>query len=384
MKKSLLIIVILIGSLTATAQQASTIKQLNGNIINVKQMQSRLAHIVDSARITGLQVAIINNNKVVWINSFGLKNTTTQAKLNDSTIMYGASFTKSISAYIFLRLVAKGIFNLDKPIHLYLKKPIAAYEKWKDLAGDTIAFNKITARMLLSHSSGMPILRALYNDKLNLIAKPGEKFYYSNEGMNFLGFVIEEYTGKSLVAISDEEVFKPLHMANTNFIWQTRFESNFSTAYYKDGKVYGSERKMSTRGAGSVSTTAADYAKFVIALSTRQGLSKVLFNQMLSPQIIINSRKGFGPERDSLTTENKKSHLAWGLGVGLIKTPYGKAFFHTGHGEANQNYYLVYPEKGIAIVMLSNSENFEGAAALFLKATIGDTYAPLKWLGYYL
>ncbi len=341
-----------------------------------------LTHIIDSAGIAGLQVAIINNNQTVWMKSFGLKDTEKQLKLDDSTEMYAASLTKVVSAYLFLRLVDKGIFSLDTPVKRYLKMSISAYPKWKDLADDTVAFNQITPRMLLSHSSGMPVLRALYNNSVKLIARPGEKFYYSNEGLNLLGFVIEEYTGRRLEVLAREEVFGPLQMNHTSMIWEPGFEKNFSYAYFKDGKKYGSERRESSRAAGSMTTTAADYAKFVINLMNRKGLPAKLYSQMLSPQIRVRSKRGFGPLKDSLTTDNDQMNLSWGLGTGLFKSPYGPAFFHSGHGDANQNYFVAFPAKGIAIVLMSNSENFEHASALILNACIADHYSPLGWLGH--
>lgn len=236
--------------------------------------------------------------------------------------------------------------------------------------------------MLLSHSSGMPVLRGLYHDKVNLIARPGEKFYYSNEGLNLLGFMIEEYTGKQLEQLAKEEVFIPLQMDHTSMVWDTAFEKNFSLAYYKDGKVYGSERRISGRAAGSMTTTAADYAKFVINLMVQKGLSHQIYAEMFSPQISVKSKRGFGPLKDSLTLDNNKIHLAWGLGTGLFQSKAGNAFFHTGHGEANQNYYVAFPSKGIALILLSNSENFESASDQILKTCIGDKYSPLKWLGH--
>lgn len=103
---------------------------------------------------------------------------------------------------------------------------------------------------------------------------------------------------------------------------------------------------------------------------------------MLAPQIAVTSKRGFGSLKDSLTHENDAMQLAWGLGIGLFQSPYGKGFFHTGHGEANQNYAVAFPEKGIAVVLLSNSENFERVSAQIVKACIGDTYSPFKWLGH--
>jgi len=364
------------------AQSQVSISHLDGIKVSTAFIEKKINHILDTGHVTGLQLVIIENNQIAYQHSFGLKDVAKQAPLNDSTEMYAASLTKPVSAYITLSLVDKGVIDLDKPIHLYLKQPIGSYEKWKDLAADTASFNKITLRMLLSHSSGLPVLRGMYHDKVNLIAKPGEKFYYSNEGMNLLGFVIEEYTGKKLDMLAREFVFDPLNMPHSGMLWQPAFERNYSLAYFEDGKVYGSERRTSTRAAGSMTTTATDYAHFVIQLMQRKGLNADLYAQMLKPQIHITSKKGFGPERDSTTHMYDGIQLAWGLGAGLFQSTVGPAIFHTGHGDANQNYFVAYPDKGIAIVLLSNSANFEHTAKEILKVCIGDSYSPLKWLSY--
>ncbi|HVK49664.1 MAG TPA: serine hydrolase domain-containing protein, partial [Pseudobacter sp.] len=198
MTKLLLILTCVLCIYPVFAQQTARIKHIDGKPVSTQSITTRLQQLVDSVKIAGLQVAIINGNKTVWTGSFGYKDIENQQRLNDSTVMYAASLTKPVAGYIFLRLAEKGIFSLDKPVHLYLKKPIGEYPKWKDLADDTASFNLITPRMLLSHSSGLPVLRQLYGNKTNLIAKPGEKFYYSNEGINLLGFMIEEYTGRKL------------------------------------------------------------------------------------------------------------------------------------------------------------------------------------------
>jgi CubicO group peptidase (beta-lactamase class C family) len=380
--KKLLTLTFWIWMLPLFSQNTTQIRHLNGKKIDVKILEQQLSRLVDSAKIAGLQVAIVNHNKIVYSSAFGFKDIEKKKKLNDSTVMYGASLTKPVSAYIFMRLVDKGIFNLDQPVYTYLKKPIGEYAKWKDLAEDTASFNMITPRMLLSHSSGLPVLRQLYGNKVNLIAKPGEKFYYSNEGINLLGFMIEEFTGKKLEVIAREEVFGPLQMRHSGMIWEKTFEDNFSYAYFKDGKKYGSERRESSRAAGSMSTTARDYAQFMINLMKEKGLSGSGYHQLFLPQIMVRSKRGFGPLKDSITHENDDIRLAWGLGIGLFKSSFGKAFFHTGHGDANQNYAVAFPEKGTAVIILSNSENFEKNSSQIVKLCIGKTESPLEWLGH--
>ncbi|MGI9649740.1 serine hydrolase domain-containing protein [Chryseobacterium sp. RLHN22] len=363
-------------------QKVTQIKHLDGKSVSSEVLQKRLQQIVDSANLAGLQVAIVNKNKIVWSSSFGYKDVENQQKLDDNTAMYAASLTKPISAYMFLRLVDKGIFDLDKPIHYYLKKPIKEYPKWKDLNENIESFNLITPRMLLSHSAGLPVLRQLYDNKVLFLAKPGEKYYYSNEGINLLGFVVEEYTGKTLQTIAVEEVFVPLKMTATSMIWERKFENNFSNGYFSDGKKYGSERRETARAAGSMTTTAIDYSRFIIQLMKRKGLKENTMNQMLSPQIAVKSKRGFGPLKDTFTNDNDEIKLSWGLGVGLFQSSYGPGFFHTGHGDANQNFALGFPDKEIAVVLMSNSENFEHVSKQILETCVGKSNVPLKWLGH--
>ena len=133
---------------------------------------------------------------------------------------------------------------------------------------------------------------------------------------------------------------------------------------------------------GSMVTTAGDYARFLAGILNAEGQRKATVDEMLQPQIAINYKRMFGPDAWTMTDENQNIHLAWGLGWGRFDTPYGRAFFHTGNGIGWQNYTVTYIDKGIGIVMLSNSDNFESVAEEIAKKAIGDIYSPYDWLGY--
>jgi hypothetical protein len=70
------------------------------------------------------------------------------------------------------------------------------------------------------------------------------------------------------------------------------------------------------------------------------------------------------------------------LGFGLFQTEQDWAFFHTGHDLGWQNYTVTFKDKGIGIVLLSNSDNFESVARQIAALTIGDQHTPFDWLGY--
>lgn len=358
----------------------NTIKRLDDSKISSTRLTKKMQHLVDSAHIVGLSMVIINNNKIVYENTFGTKDKRTHEKLDNQTVMYAASLTKPLFAYAFLQLIDQKIFNLDTPVYRYLKKPVAEYDKWKDLANEP-NFNKITARMLLSHSSGLPVVRFIYGNRLTLLAPPGEKFYYSNEGMNLLGFVVEEYTGKTLETIIKESVYDKLNMTQTGMVWHPEFDKNFAFGYDMKGELIGAEKRTSARAAGSMVTTAHDYAQFIMQTIKQAGLSQNLYKQMLAPQIYLKNLRGFGPARDSLTTQNDAIKLAWGLGWGMFQSKHGQAYFHAGNSEGWKNYCVVYPNKKMAVIILSNSDKIEAQFGKIIHMAIKDNQSPMQWLG---
>jgi CubicO group peptidase (beta-lactamase class C family) len=195
--------------------------------------------------------------------------------------------------------------------------------------------------------------------------------------------VVEEITGKDLETLAQQKIFQPLGMTRSNYVWQPEFESNYASPHDVYGRPRGMDIHPLKAGAGgSLVTTAGDYARFLAGILNAKGQRKETVDEMLQPQIAINYKRMFGPEAWVMTDEYEDIHLSWGLGWGLFESPSGRAFFHTGHGPGWQNYTVTFIDKGIGIVMLSNSDNFESVAEEIAKKTIGDIYSPYDWLGY--
>ena len=129
-------------------------------------------------------------------------------------------------------------------------------------------------------------------------------------------------------------------------------------------------------------TTIADYAKFIEQLMQQKGLAKKYYDDMLSKQIGIYSKTQFPPIQSATTDENRGIDLSYGLGWGLMKTPYGKAFFKEGHDDAWRNYNVNFPGSGTSIIIMTNSANGELIFKELLEKIIGDVFTPWKWEGY--
>ena len=102
-------------------------------------------------------------------------------------------------------LVEEGVIDLDKPLQAYLAKPLPDYPAYADLAGDE-RYKQITARMVLSHSTGFPNWRQFEPDgRLKFLFAPGARYSYSGEGFALLQMVVEEITGRDLETLAQAE-----------------------------------------------------------------------------------------------------------------------------------------------------------------------------------
>lgn len=369
--------------------QQKEISKLDGTKISTSEIDQIVTKLMDSAKVEGLSLAILNNNKPVYVKAYGYKYKAQNELLDTATVNYGASLSKAVFAVLTLKLNEQGIIDLDKPIYKYLQKPIADYEDFAELGNDE-RYKEITARMCLSHTTGLPNIRYIHPitgeldtlGTLKLYFKPGTRYAYSGEGIKFLQLAVEDITGKNVEELAEEQIFKPLKMFRTGYIWHDNFDNDFAIGHLNDGRIIIKKKRTTPNAAGSLVTTISDFAKFVSGLMQGKILKNKTFKEMLEPQIKINSKYQFPTIMEETTTENEKIQLSYGLGWGLLQCEYGKAFFKEGHSDAWRNYNINFIDKGISIIIICNSENGEALFKELLEKTIGDKYTPWKWERY--
>lgn len=89
--------------------------KLNKEKIASDQLDLKVESLRKAAHIAGLEVAIFNDNKVIYRNTFGYKNTLTNEPIKNQTNIYGASLSKAVFAVMVMSLVQKGVLYLDIP-----------------------------------------------------------------------------------------------------------------------------------------------------------------------------------------------------------------------------------------------------------------------------
>jgi CubicO group peptidase (beta-lactamase class C family) len=385
MKKWMTGVLLLIGLAGCSRQEsrlfpnAASVKRLDGSTITSEEIDTTVTRVMRAAKVTGVGLAIFNDDKIVYLGAYGHRNLKKNLLLTEDSVMSAASFTKVAFVYMVMQLVQEGTLNLDKPIAGYLPKALPKYSDYKDLAGDE-RWKKITARMLLDHTSGFPNWRFFEDDKkLHIHFEPGSRFAYSGEGIDLLQLVVEKVTKKGTGDLMRERVFEPLGMTRTSMTWRLAFESDHAEGYDEQENSLGPQRRLWADAAGSMLTTPRDFARFMQAVMQGQRLNKETRETMLSPQIAILSKHEFPALSTETTEENKPIRLSYGLAWGLYWTPYGKAFFKEGHDDGWRNYTVCFDEPKTGILIMTNSSNGESIYKELLETLLKNSYTPIEW-----
>lgn len=366
-----------------------SIIRLDNSTVTESELDKKIEDLITKAKVHGIAISVFNNNEPIYSKTFGYKKFETKDTLKPTTNIYGASLSKAVFAVLVMKLVEEGVIELDKPLQQYLDTPIYDYKprtRWHDdysnLKFDS-QYKKITARMALSHTGGFPNWRWDNADqKLRVNFTPGSQYGYSGEGMVYLQVVLEKKLGKPLDSLMNEKIFRPLGMKHSAYYWNPEFETDYALGHNTEGKAYEKDKDNEPRSASTLETTLEDYTLFTKAVLNNSIISSSSTKTMFSPQMRLRSVQQFGPLRFKDSTLNDKIELSNGLGWIILKSPYGFGALKEGHGDGFQHYTILFPEKGIGIVIMTNSDNGESIFKELLEYSIGDQYTPWYWENY--
>jgi CubicO group peptidase (beta-lactamase class C family) len=375
-------------SLCLAAPKPGVIRRLDGTTISFAQAQSFAKKTLEAAHVTGAQIVVMDEGRLVWSEAFGLRRRDPELPMDRETTLWAASITKSVFATYVMQLVERGEFQLDVPVAKQLPKSLDQYEDYRDKASELVkdpAWPTVTPRMLLSHTSGLRNFAAIEPDKkMHLHFKPGAQFLYSGEGINLVQFVIEQKKGRPLDQLMQDAFFTPLGMTRTGIIYRQEFAGDVADRYDLDETFRSQTKRFPARAAGSMTTSAEDLAKFMTALFDGKLLKPKKQTEMLTPVYRIPTEHEFGLKPvEGEGTEGPAVGLAYGVGWGLLThTKYGPAFFKEGHGDGAQNYMICFERRRACMILLTNSDNGELTFRPLLEKIFGDTVTPWEWEGY--
>ncbi len=332
------------------------------------RLATEIPALMEKAEVPGVGVAVIESGRVSYVHSFGVKSAATKQPVDERTVFEAASLTKPVVAYAALKLAGQGKLDLDKPLSDYLAAPYIQDAR----------LGQITARRVLTHTTGFPNWRPDGKPLVTVFA-PGERFSYSGEGFVYLGFVMERITGTLLDRLVAQLVFEPLGMKDSSLVWEKPFDQQSATGHTEAGVPRTKGRPLQPNAAASMQTTAADYARFMIALMNGTGLKPELARAMISTQTQVDN--GCANCVGRPVTKPSET-IAWGLGVGIQHTASGESFWHWGDNGGFRCLMAGYPAQKKGVIVFTNSANGLAIAPRIAELALGEKLPASAWVSY--
>jgi CubicO group peptidase (beta-lactamase class C family) len=343
---------------------------------------NELPRMLRVASVPGAAVGIVEADSST-ARGFGVTRAQDGEPVTGDTIFEAASLSKPVFAYLVHMLVAESKLDLDRPLADYIALPNPA---------DAIA-RTITARHVLSHTTGWRNWRFNRDQQLTADFTPGSRWSYSGEGYYFLQRVVEHVTGQGILRLTQARIFDPLGMRHSSYMWRADLDGHralphsnrgvpresssallardFVAALAREGRsamewrhedaerVLPTIRKDSAalpnallpNVAASLLTTASDYATFL-----RHLWSSALLERMTTRVIQMNEA------------------LAWGLGIGL-ETPGANgqtSFWHWGDNPGFKNFVVGDVATKHAVVVFTNGDNGRAIYERIVRGIRGD------------
>lgn len=306
---------------------------------NVVVPEMRAYHVPDVA------VAVVRRGAIVVDTVFS------SSAADAEPLFEAASLSKPVFATLVMMLARQGRLDLDAPL--------GGDDDWPTMADPR--GKAITARMVLSHTSGLP--NGVGNAGPTLAFDPGARWQYSGAAYRYLQRVVEHATGQPLDVLATRMLFVPLDMQHTGFT-ETTTRANDLPGHDRDGRVMPNNVFRRASAASSLRTTAVDYARFLRAVLTATDDTSSIVRTadvaaMLTPAVVVVTTLG----------------LSWGLGWAVA----GPVFFHWGSNPGSKSFVMGDRSTGTGIVILTDGDNGLELAPAIVRRVTGRDYRFFKF-----
>jgi CubicO group peptidase (beta-lactamase class C family) len=340
--------------------------------MSFSQLEQFIYDKMSETRLPSVSAAVIKDGEVAWAKSFGARSLETGMPASPKTLYCIGSVTKSFTVLAVMQLVEQGKLSLEDPIEKYLPFSVRPFGE------------PIKIWHFLSHSSGIPALgyaelairhqigvtdqwmpfnssgdMFTFMQKANdwVVTRPGERWFYLNEGYAMIGIVIEKVTGMAFDEYVKKNILEPIGMTRSGFR-KEEMESigDFATPYVttQEGtRLPSSYPYGQIDAAGGLISSIEDMAE-VVKMYLKNGLANG--NQIVSAESIKNMRT---PRVATPVKENPFGDGHYCLGLGVVPNFLGYQLVgHSGSVSVATAYMGFIPEKQVGAVVLVNGSGY--------------------------
>ena len=318
----------------------------------LKKIETYIAKHIKESKIPGMSIVICDDTSVLYEQQYGYADILTKKEVTRDTYFELGSNSKAFTGLAIRKLEAEGKIKLDDDILQYKENLKLNYEG---------KYQELKLSNFLYHTSGIPfksigdIPRGGGDDALEktvdgllsytLDYKPGTVYSYATINYDVLGYVIQQVTGMSYENYMMDEIFKPLGLFQTRFLYQNNEGVEVSKGYklsYTKAKEFVSPVYRGNAPAGYISMNTLDLTKWMqLNMAGSPGATKE-WGELIA--------KTHEPDR-SVAPDASGSSYASGWNVYQIGT--GK-IAHGGNNANYSSYIIIRPEDKIGVGILAN------------------------------
>lgn len=316
---------------------------------------STIVNKMTEYKIPALSLAIINDGKIEWTNTYQNPSFSEQ-NLNNSSIFQAASLSKPVTFFAALRMHTAGKIDLDENIENYL-------ESYQLPQGKQTSENPVTFRNIFSHTSGITsggyqgyashhtiptdvaVLKGskgVNSPAIEVISTPNEVLAYSGGGYTLAEVALQDIFKDDFSNSMNQWILQPIGMENSEFTQplQPLDSSKVAKGYTSNGVVLdGDWRNHPEQAAAGLWSNATDMAKFLIEIyKGYQGQSSIFSKS----------------EIESILSHERDGHI---YGFIVNKTDTGFAITHYGGNAGYRTGMTIDLKTGKGLVYLINSDN---------------------------
>jgi CubicO group peptidase (beta-lactamase class C family) len=318
----------------------------------------------------------VSKNKVLHQETSGFADIASKRPMTPDTLFWIASMTKPVTATAILMLQDEGKLSVNDPVAKYIPE-------FAELKTPSGKLANLTIKQIMTHTSGLGEAPADAARRAKTLAdlvplwlaapmqyEPGEKWVYTQSGINAAARIVEVVSGKTFDTFLQERLFTPLGMKDTTFYPTSEQRSRMATGYAKNREtgvldaapprpVFG-PREQAPQGNGGLYSTPQDYARFCQMLLSggkfkgHRYLSADALKYLSTPQT-GDMPTGYFPDHGT--------NYGWGIGTCVLRSPYpgvtemlSPGTF--GHGGVWGTQAWIDPVRGVAFLMMVQRSNF--------------------------
>ncbi|HEX7022661.1 MAG TPA: serine hydrolase [Trueperaceae bacterium] len=345
--------------------------------MDFRRFESVVFDKMAASRLPGLSVSLVRDGELVYARGFGQRDLARGLAATPDTLYCIGSVTKSFTALAVLQLAERGLLRLDDPVSRHLPFDLEPY-------GEVVRLEH-----LLTHSTGLPALaysEAVIRhangtggrylplsgpeDILTFVqdagdwaeTRPGERWFYFNEGYALLGLIVQRVSGRSYTDYVKEEILEPLGMSRRFFAReQLEAQSDVAVPYVlpEGGPPEPGHYVYRTiRSEGGLISSVLDLARYLkvfleggAGVVSRESLAAMMMPRL--PMPYCTAPELFG------SREPVRPDTYYGYALSVDDDFFGRRLvFHGGSVLVATAHLAFLPDHGVGVALLANGSSY--------------------------